>query len=65
MSFEVGQIVKVRIPNGHVHGRVISVDQNGDGRARFASGANAVVSDIMPEMLVQAFYFEGKGRYGV
>lgn len=67
MNFAPDMIVKVQLSNGMtIHGRVTSVDEHGDGRATFpASGSRVIVSDVIPEMVVEAFYFQGKGRYGV
>lgn len=67
MSFEKGQIVKVALGDTHAFGRVTSVDQYGDGEVIFRNPANGhiISTTVLPEMVQEAFHFQGKGRYGV
>lgn len=67
MNFEQGQIVKIKAGDTFLFGRVRSVDRHGDGVATFKSQVfpNVIISPIMPEMVVEAFWQDGKGRYGV
>lgn len=67
VKFAPGMIVKVSLPEGkHAFGRVTQATEDGcDGKATFVMSGRVAVSAIMEEMVTEAFYFEGKGRYGV
>lgn len=61
----VGQIAKVNLPDGHIFGRVVSVDEFGDAQVRFNNNGTALLATVLPEMVADSFWQDGKGRYGV
>lgn len=67
MTFIKGQIVRMDLGGIAAFGRVTKVDESGDGKAMFYNSANGhiIEATIMPEMVEEAFWFNGTGKYKV